>query len=139
MKDKKQFSWAHFRTGKSGIKLHVVYDPTAEVPTYFSMTNAKINDRKGARNLPIIENAIYVFDRAYNDYLWYYEQMHLQGNTFVGRLKKNAVFEVISTIESEGVLEDQQIKLTSKKGQKCPITLRRINKSAKKIVKRLYC
>ena len=29
--NKKQFSWAHFRTGKAGIKLHVVYDPSPSV------------------------------------------------------------------------------------------------------------
>lgn len=125
--NKQQFSWAHFRSGKAGIKLHMVYDPEAEVPTFFSLTPAKVNDRKAANHLPLINDAIYVFDRAYNDYRWYYEQMHLKGNRFVGRMKTNAVFEVIETHAcKDHVMEDQTIRLTSKKGQECPIELRRI-------------
>lgn len=125
--NKQQFSWAHFRTGKGGIKLHVVYDPTLEVPTFFSLTPAKVNDRRAANHLPLIKNATYVFDRAYNDYRWYYEQLHLNDNRFVGRMKSNAVFEVTQTFACEGnVLEDQAIRLTSEKGKNCPIELRRI-------------
>ena len=125
--NKQQFSWAHFRTGKGGIKLHVVYDPALETPTFFSLTPAKVNDRKAANTLPLINEATYVFDRAYNDYRWYYEQMHLRGNRFVGRMKSNAVFEVTQTLACEGaVLEDQIIRLTSEKGLNCPIKLRRI-------------
>ena len=41
-----QFQWAKFRGTKAGIKLHTVYDPKAQVPTYFEMTHAKVNDRK---------------------------------------------------------------------------------------------
>ena len=125
--NKQQFSWAHFRSGKAGIKLHVVYDPEQAVPTFFSLTPAKVNDRKAANKLPLINNATYVFDRAYNDYHWYYQQMHLKGNRFVGRMKSNTVFEVTETRECKGnVLEDQFIRLTSDKGKQCPITLRRI-------------
>jgi len=125
--NKKQFSWAHFRTGKGGIKLHVVYDPKLETPTFFSLTPAKVNDRKAANKLPLISNATYVFDRAYNDYRWYYEEMHLKNNRFVGRMKSNAVYEVTKALTSEGnVLDDQHIRLTSEKGKACPITLRRI-------------
>ncbi|WP_419834879.1 DUF4372 domain-containing protein [Endozoicomonas atrinae] len=48
-----QFEWASFRSTKAGIKLHTVYDPDADIPTYFEMTAAKINDRKAAHKLPI--------------------------------------------------------------------------------------
>lgn len=125
--NKQQFSWAHFRSGKAGIKLHFIYNPEQEVPTFFAMTTAKVNDRKAANHLPILSNATYVFDRAYNDYRWYYEQMHLKGNRFVGRMKSNAQYEVLETkAVQDNVLEDQTIRLTSKKGQNCPIALRRI-------------
>lgn len=125
--NKQQFSWAKFRSGKAGIKLHVVYNPEQQTPTFFAMTAAKVNDRKGVNQLPILSHATYVFDRAYNDYRWYYEQMHLKGNRFVGRMKSNALYEILATqAVSENVLEDQTIRLTSAKGQNCPITLRRI-------------
>lgn len=125
--NKQQFSWAKFRSGKAGIKLHVVYNPEQEVPTFFAITAAKVNDRKGVNQLPILSHATYVFDRAYNDYRWYYEQMHLKANRFVGRMKSNALYEV-SAIRavSENVQEDQTIRLTSAKGHNCPIPLRRI-------------
>ena len=123
-----QFEWAKYRTHKNGMKLHFVYDPNTEVPTYFSMTPAKKNDCEAAKSLPLITGATYVFDRAYNHYEWYYKNLHLKGNTFVGRMKKNACYKVLETHPVEGnILADQTIRLTSKKGQDCPILLRRIH------------
>ena len=123
-----QFQWASFRSTKAGIKLHTVYDPDAEVPTYFEMTTAKVNDRKAVHKLPILPGATYVVDRAYNDYGWYY-RLTQQGTHFVGRMKSNAVYEVIENKETnaEHILKDQVIRLTSVKAKKdCPINLRRI-------------
>lgn len=123
-----QFQWASFRSTKAGIKLHTVFDPDAEVPTYFEMTTAKVNDRKAVHKLPILPGATYVVDRAYNDYGWYY-RLTQQGTHFVGRMKSNAVYEVIENKETnaEHILKDQVIRLTSVKAKKdCPINLRRI-------------
>ncbi len=89
------------------------------------MTQAKVNDRKAANAFPIIANATYVFDRAYNDYGWYYEQIHLKGNHFVCRIKVNAQYVVtVNQPVQDNVLEDQIIQLSSAKGKKCPIPLR---------------
>jgi len=123
-----QFEWAEFRSTKAGIKLHTVYDPKAEIPVYFEMTNAKVNDRKALSKLPMMSGMTYVVDRAYNDYSWYYS-LTKQGSTFVGRMKKNALYEVIEfrAKNSDAILSDEVIKLTSDKGKKdCPISLRRI-------------
>jgi hypothetical protein len=65
-----QFQWAEFRSTKAGIKLHTVYDPEAEVPVYFEVTTAKVNDRKALTKLPMMPGMTYVVDRAYNDYGW---------------------------------------------------------------------
>jgi len=122
------FKWAKFRTHQNGMKLHFVYDPTAKVPTYFSMTPAKVNDCEAAKTIPLIKGATYVFDRAYNYYEWYYKNLHLKGNIFVGRMKKNTVYEVIKTRKVKGnIISDEEILLSSKKGQDCPVTLRRIH------------
>lgn len=123
-----QFEWAHFRKTKGGIKLHTVYDPEADTPTFFELTTAKVNDRKAAQNLPIMAGVTYVFDRAYDDYGWYYE-MTCQGTLFVGRMKTSAVYEVIETRETTEnfILEDQVIRLSSDKGRRdCPTNLRRV-------------
>ena len=124
----KQFEWAKFRSTKSGIKLHTVYDPHAEVPVYIEMTNAKVNDRKALSTLPMLSGMTYVVDRAYNDYGWYYS-LTQQGSKFVGRMKTNAVYDVVEIrdAEGDGVLADEVIRLTSSKAKKdCPIPLRRI-------------
>jgi len=122
------FEWAKFRTHQNGIKLHFVYDPTTKVPTYFSMTPAKVNDCEAAKRIPLIKGATYVFDRAYNHYEWYYKNLHSEGNIFVGRMKKNTVYKVTKKRKVDGnIISDEEILLSSKKGQDCPITLRRIH------------
>lgn len=123
-----QFEWAQFRSTKAGIKLHTVYDPNAQVPVFFEMTAAKMNDRKALDKLPMMPGMTYVVDRAYNDYSWYYS-LEQQGSVFVGRMKCNARYEVIETLsaQGEGVVADELIRLSAIKAQKdCPITLRRI-------------
>ena len=123
-----QFKWAKFRSNQNGMKLHFVYDPNIKVPTYFNMTPAKVNDCKAAKSIPLIKGATYVFDRAYNHYQWYYKNLHLNDNKFIGRMKKNTLYEVTKTHAVEGnIIADQEILLSSNKGQECPITLRRIH------------
>lgn len=52
--------------------------------------------------------------------------MHLKGNRFVGRMKKDAQYQVTKTQVTNNIMEDQIIRLTSAKGKNCPIPLRRI-------------
>ena len=102
--------------------MHTVYDPEADTPTFFELTTAKVNDCKAAQNLPIMPGVTYVFDRAYDDYSWYYEMTN-QGVWFVGSMKSSAVYEVIEARETteDFILEDQIIRLSSDKGWKaCP-------------------
>ena len=122
------YEWASFRTTKAGVKLHTVFDPSAEVPVYFEMTRAKTSDHKALSMLPVLPGMTYVVDRAYNDYKWYY-QLTKQKSVFVGRMKSNALYDVIETCEpeGEGIISDEIIKLSSEKAKKdCPISLRRI-------------
>ena len=123
-----QFKWAKFRSTKSGIKLHVVYDPNAQIPVFYSMTQAKVNDRKALTTLPIMPGTTYVVDRAYNDYKWYHE-LTQQNSTFVGRMKSSARYAVLklNTPKGVGVISDEIIRLSSPSAQRdCPINLRRI-------------
>ena len=126
--NRNQFEWAKFRSTKAGVKLHTVYDPNAEVPVYFEMTHAKVNDRKALVSLPMLPGVTYVVDRAYNDYGWYYS-LDKVGSTFVGRMKTKARYEVIDSraTQSDQVLSDEVIRLNSDKAKMdCPIPLRRI-------------
>lgn len=123
---KQQFEWATFRSEKAGVKIHTVYDPAAHFPTFFSITSASKHDKKAAEKMPLLNGATYVFDRAYNDYAWFYNLTN-RDIKFVGRMKSNAKFEVVETLapSGEGVLKDQLIRLSSVKGKKeCPTNLR---------------
>lgn len=125
---KQQFEWATFRSGKSGVKIHTVFDPDAQVPTFFSITSANKHDKKAVDKMPLLSGATYVFDRAYNDYAWFHD-LTQRDIKFVGRMKSNAQFEVLETSapSGDGVLEDQMIHLSSAKAKKeCPSKLRRI-------------
>ncbi|MDQ7057425.1 MAG: IS4 family transposase [Ghiorsea sp.] len=125
---KQQFNWATFRSGKSGIKIHTVYDPNNKVPTFFSITTASKHDKKAAEKMPLLDGATYVFDRAYNDYAWYYS-MSLRDISFVGRMKSTTRFEVAEVLKAsgKGVLKDELIHLSSTKAKKdCPCILRHI-------------
>ena len=123
-----QFEWAQFRSTKSGIKLHTVYDPKAEVPVFFEMTAAKVNDCKALAGLPMMPGTTYVVDRAYNNYSWYYA-LDQQNSVFVGRMKTDARYEVVSIRKAQGpgVISDEVIELSAPKARKdCPIPLRRV-------------
>jgi len=125
---KKQFAWAEFRNGKSGIKVHTVYDPDAELPTFFSITNAKQHDKKAAEKMPLLDGATYVFDWAYNDYAWFHDMTERQVH-FVGRMKSNSKYEVTEelAVTDTGVLEDQLIRLSSPMAKtQYPGVLRRV-------------
>lgn len=118
------FGWASFRSKKNGVKLHLVYDPKVDTPTYFSISTAKTHDMKAARRFAITPHAHYVFDRAYNDYSWW-QKLHEQGCTFVTRCKQNIRFvtESWKVPEGSGVLADDIGKLEHKG---CDTTLRKI-------------
>jgi len=125
---KQQFEWATFRSGKAGVKIHTVYDPNENIPTFFSITTASKHDKKAAEKMPLVNGATYVFDRAYNDYAWYHS-MTQRDIRFVGRMKTNARFEIIEELDAfgKGVLQDQVIRLSSRKAKEdCPVNLRRI-------------
>jgi IS4 transposase len=86
--------WAGFSTDFSGAKLHVVYDPQAELPVYFAVTPSKVNDITSAKAMPIEADATYVFDLGYYDYGWW-AKLDEAGCRFVTRLKKNTPLRVI--------------------------------------------
>jgi len=123
-----QFEWATFRARKSGVKVHTVYDPDAQVPTFFSISTASRHDKRAAEHMPLMPGATYVFDRAYNDYAWFHD-LTQRDIRFVSRMKSNAGFELVEAlpVSDSGVIEDQLIRLSSVRGKKeCPAILRRI-------------
>jgi putative transposase len=105
--------WAkEFATNRcQGLKLHVEYDLEIEAPTKVAMSYPNFNDSSMGNQWPIILNAIYVFDKGYYDFNWWW-RIHKKQAFFVTRLKKNAAIVMQENKEniSETVLEDGLFK-----------------------------
>jgi putative transposase len=123
---KKKFDWAKFRSTKSGIKLHTVFDPELIVPIKVFITNAKEHDVNIVSKIEIVQGDVYVFDRGYNDYN-YWHQIELGKAIFVTRLKKNTTYRVRKNMyvnKKNGVLKDQIIRIKGTKENDYPEDLR---------------
>lgn len=62
------FPWAHFRSRKSGIKLHTLLDLRGNIPCFLRITAAKTHDTAILDDIVLEPGSFYIFDRGYNDY-----------------------------------------------------------------------
>jgi IS4 transposase len=76
-----------------GMKLHVLYDAQREIPSWHDLSAANVNDVERAAAVPLEANALYVFDKGYNDYNWW-NSIDEAGARFVTRFKRNAGLKV---------------------------------------------
>lgn len=106
------FDWAHFRTTKGAVKLHLLLDHDGYLPCYAVITEGKVHEIKVAKQLKFQRGTMLVFDRGYNDYGWFRE-LTGEGVHFVTRLKDNAACIVVESRETkgDGVLADEIIAL----------------------------
>lgn len=88
-----RFAWAIGHNGKSGIKIHTVYDLDAEIPTYFEITPARCSDLSTAKTLSYEAGRTYVYDRGYYDFR-FWRDLDEAGCFFVTRLKKNSPTQI---------------------------------------------
>lgn len=96
--------WAEKTQRIEGIKLHLIYDLTNTIPTYFEFTGARTNDIEIGKKINIDKGCTYVFDKGYMNFNWW-NQIDEQGAYFVTRLKKNnAIIE-----ESKMQIHNEQI------------------------------
>lgn len=107
------FWWAGFRKNKGGIKIHTLYDIETQVPAFFHITEAAVNDVRAMDEIPYEPGSYYIFDRAYNDFARLY-RIHTSGSYFVVRAKKNLQYRAIKWRRRlpKGVLSDATIELT---------------------------
>jgi IS4 transposase len=100
--------WARFSDRLCGAKLHVVYNPDSECPTFAEVTPQTVNDITVAKAMPIRAGATYVFDLGYYDYGWWAE-LDDAGCRLVTRLKSNTKLSVVHKDcppEGSGILSD---------------------------------
>lgn len=135
-----KFGWAKYKSTKSGIKLHVLFDNDLLIPVKIFLTNAKAHDIEAVKIIKFKENELYVFDRGYNDYKYWYN-IELAKSFFVTRLKSNAKIETIKNVKinkkskKAGVVSDLIIRLTGNKANDYSKKLRLVVYYDKKIKK----
>lgn len=107
------FWWAKFRSTKGGIKVHTLYDIETQIPTYFHITPAAVNDSKVMDGIPYESGSYYIFDRGYNKFKSMYN-IHLIGAYFIVRAKHNVKYQVIKSQENlePNILSDEVIRFT---------------------------
>jgi putative transposase len=128
----KVVDWAKRNGRIRGLKMHVVYDPLRDNPTFVDITDATVNDIEIGRTVPIEAGFTYVFDKGYCRYKWWIS-IDAAGAFFVTRMKSNARFRAqgwrpVSQARGEGftILDDAEVKLVSKGDSKLAIPMRRI-------------
>ncbi len=90
------FKWALYRKnqGKGGVKVHTLFDIETSIPTFFHITEARVNDMNAMDSIPYEESSFYIFDRGYNDF----KRLHNiegVGAYFVVRGKRNNDFRTV--------------------------------------------
>ncbi|HAT9168116.1 TPA: IS4 family transposase [Legionella pneumophila] len=113
------YEWAkHNATRRcEGLKLHVEYDLGLESPTRVALSFPNFNDSSMGKQWPIETDIIYVFDKGYCDYDWWWS-IHQKKAFFVSRLKVNAAISIeqkFETNENSPILEDGLFRFSNPK------------------------
>jgi putative transposase len=125
-------AWAHWNGRIRGMKLHVVYDPKADVAREAEVTSATVNDVEIGRQVALERGATYVFDKGYCHFGWW-KKINDEGAFFVTRRKVNSRYRVtrqrpLRKAVGDGfrIIGDAEVVLASKGNARLPIPLRRI-------------
>jgi hypothetical protein len=113
------FWWAKFRKKKGGVKAHVLYDLEAQVPAFYHITTASVNDSKAMKEIPYEADAYYIFDRGYNNFKELYRIQRME-SFFVVRAKNNLQYRCVRWKRRlpKNMLTDAEIELTVYKSRK---------------------
>jgi len=128
----KVVEWAKRNGRIRGLKMHVVYDPVRDNPTFVDITDANVNDIEVGRTMPIEAGCTYVYDKGYCRYDWW-TSIDAAGARFVTRMKSRARFRAqcwrtVHQVRGDSftILDDAEVKLVSKGDSKLAIPMRRI-------------
>jgi hypothetical protein len=122
------FDWARYKRKKGGIKVHLILDHDGYLPTYAAIGEARRYDITMARSMEFPPDSIIVFDRAYNDFRWFYD-LTARGVFFVTRMKERTRYVVLECRKPprhSTVLTDETIELIKDFDGVTPQRLRRV-------------
>jgi hypothetical protein len=116
-----------FRANNSAIKLHLLFDPDSQDPTWFQITPARLHDSRLCESLTPTAGTTYVFDRAYNK-AEFWAAIDAAEAFFVTRPKSNLAYDVqrASLHPNSLIVADETITLARQPGRKYSKPLRRI-------------
>ena len=122
-------NWASGKYSRGAVKMHTLLDLRGSIPTFIYITDGKYHEVNALDEISIIQNAIYVMDKAYIDFKRLYTLNEI-GAFFVLRAKNNFRFKVVESRQVDkttGLRCDQTVKLLIYKSNKqYPKKLRRI-------------
>lgn len=114
----KSFSWAKYSKTKGAIKLHYGFDHSGDIPNFLVVTNAKKYDSTVTKkNMTIIPDSIYCFDRGYYDFLLF-SKLNKAKAFFVTRPKRGMRYTITgqhTETLKKGILSDETIMLNNDK------------------------
>ena len=123
------FPWARFRSTKSGIKVHTLLDLRGHIPSFVSITDAKVHDVNSLDELLPEPGSIFVMDRDYLDFERLH-RLHLAMAFFILRTKVNTKLRRLYSAQvdkASGVICDQTVRpVVYKSAIAYPEKLRRI-------------
>lgn len=112
------WSAPHRTCHTQGLKLHVLFGVQESAPLAQAITAPNVNDIEYARNLPLTPGVIYVFDKGYCDYNWWWRIQCSQAR-FVTRFKHNANLQRLKerhiAQDAQGIiLKDELVRFGNK-------------------------
>jgi len=119
------FTWASFRSTKSGIKAHTIYDIKKRIPDFIIITEGRRHDHAVVSQMPIQKGTIYVLDKGYLCFKTL-ENIDKNGAFFVTRIKTNTKYRTKkkNTPSGTGILRDDLIVFTGMKSNEYSHPLR---------------
>jgi len=82
------YQWARFRKTRGGVKIHTLFDLETQIPTFFHITPAAVNDVNAMDVILYEPGSFYVFNRGYNDFKRLFKINGIR-SMFVVRAKNN--------------------------------------------------
>jgi hypothetical protein len=119
----KIFEWANYQHKKGALKMHLMLDYDNLIPDFTIITEGSASDLDFVRenHFSFSSDSIYVFDRGYFDYEWYYSLTN-KDVTFVTRIKSSMRYESVNLLGQQDLdkeigITDEEIRFSHEKSR----------------------
>jgi hypothetical protein len=119
----KLFEWANYQHKKGALKMHMMLDYDNLIPDFTIITEGNTSDIDFVRDnhFSFSSDSIYVFDRGYFDYEWYYS-LTKKNVTFVTRIKGSMSYESVNLLgqqdlDKDTLITDEEIRFSHERSR----------------------